>query len=102
MHCCIALLWLGPVEAISVCKGTIPGTSFPVKAGGGIPGLDWRHQDVDTIRAYGSLLTVFASKTISRDSRKLPRCRFIAGISHPGSFLEGHFVRAPSQNVRPL
>ena len=88
MHCCIDLLWLGPVEAISVCKGTIPGTSFPVIAGGGIPGLDWRHQDVDTIRAYGSLLMVFASKTTSRDSRELPKCRVIIGISHLGSFLK--------------
>ena len=54
------------------------------------------------IRAYGSLLMVFASKTTSRDNRKLPKCRFSIGISHPGSFLQGHFVRAPLQDVRPL
>ena len=53
------------------------------KGGGGIPGPDWRHQDVDIIRAYGSLLMILANRITSRDNREFPKCRAISGISSP-------------------
>ena len=58
------------------------------KLAAGFLGLTGGTRTSILIRAYGSLRMVFASKTTSRDNRKLPKCRFSIGISHPGSFLK--------------
>ena len=82
---CADMFRLGPVETLGACCGTKPGTSFPDKAGGGIPGPDWRHQDVDTIRAYGPFLMIS-----TWDHEKLQRgASEVGGMArhfNPGSF----------------
>ena len=97
---CVQKRRLGPVDAACRPRNNI-GYQLPWKADGGIPGLDERHQDVDTIRAYGLRLVISANEVTSCDNRNFPRYRPMAGISDRGKFLCGHSVRAPSSNGNP-